>query len=260
MAYSAKTPWAVVAASVYRNIDTVLRLLTFDRDIVDVAVDVLRSVVDALEEKQLHSLTTRVANRAEALATLSANESLKPQYDAMFNQCVVLLVSYFGSGLHQLFRVSAAEALRRRAELPVRDAKLTVSWRSLEAEETDREALFADLLLAKEDISFQDMGSTTRAFADHLSVNVQRGAVTDNIILGQAARHAIVHAGARVDQRMVNQLRNVRARTLKPEVLVGEVLSFSPEEIVVLAHAMRAFVADLCQELDDRFGIAACAD
>jgi len=234
-------PWAGVAASVNHNVDVVLRLLTFDRDIVDVAVGVLKSVLEELEERHLHSLTTRVANRAKVLSNLSANESLKPQYDAMFNQCVVLLVSYFGSGLHRLFRVSVAEALRVGTELPVRDAKLTVSWRSLEAGDTDRETLFADLLIAQEDISFQDMGSIARAFENNLSVVVERGAVTDNIILGQAARHAIVHAGARVDERMVKQLRGVKARTLKPQVSVGEALRFDPTEI-------GATVAFLCSE------------
>ncbi len=249
------TPWAGVAASVNHNVDLVLRLLRFDRDIVVVAVGVLHSVVQDLEQRQLNSLIPRVENRAQVLTNLSVNESLKPQYDAMFNQCVVLLVSYFSSGLHRLFCVSVAEALRSGAELPVRDAKLTLSWRSLEGVDTDRERLFADLLVAQEDISFQDMASVTRAFKEHLSVEMTRGAATDNIILGQAARHAIVHAGARVDERMVKQLRGVRARTLKPQIVVGEALRFDPAEIGVLADSMREYVRGLCEALDERFGL-----
>lgn len=249
-----QTPWAGAAASLAYNLDSVLRLLTFDRDIVEVAVGALTVVKEELARRNLHSVITPVANRTALLQNLATNESLKPQYDAMFNQCVVLLVSYFGSGLHNLFRVSVVAALRSGIDLPVRNEALTVSWRGLEGAEGDREAIFADLLVAQKDISFQDMKSIGRAFGDLLGVAVTRGVHTDNIILGQAARHAMVHAGGHVDDRMVKQLVSVKARTLKTALARGELLRFSPSEVRELADSMRTYVQDLCESLDTRFG------
>lgn len=246
-------PWTAAADSIEANIASVMRLLTFDRDIVAAAVGVLDFVAKQLEAKNMHSLVTPVANRSAMLTNLANNESLKPQYDAMFNQCVVLLVSYFGSGIHRMFLVSTVTGLHSQDPLPVHNEALTVTWRTLETADSDRESAFADLLVAQKDISFQDMKSIGRAFEDLLGVAVERDGAIDNIILGQAARHAIVHAGATVDQRMIRQLSGVKKRTLKTDLQPGQQLKFTPEEIAQLAASMRAYVASLTAALERRF-------
>ena len=78
------------------------RLLTFDRLIVEVAVDALRQIEEALEHRHLHSVLPVVRNRASILSNIAQSESLRPQYAAMFNQCVVLLVSVFWGGSSHL--------------------------------------------------------------------------------------------------------------------------------------------------------------
>ena len=248
------TPWSTAGASLDANIESVFQLLDFDRVIIDVAVDGLKGLEAELETKNLHNPVRLVANRRRMLANLATNESLRPQYETMFNQCVVLLVSYFGSGVHTLFRAGVVTALRSGADLPVDREALTVSWHGLERAEGEREAIFADLLVAQKDISFQDMKSIGRAFGELLEVTIERGGDVNNIILGQAARHAIVHAGGIVDRRMVKQLSGVLPRTLKAKVVAGESLRFTPPEVRELAKSMRAYVRNLGQALDRTFG------
>ena len=132
----------------------------------------LRTLARDLEDRSLHSAVTLVINRAAMLQNVKDADSLRPQYEQMFNQCVVLLVSYFGSAVHGVFRAGVVHALRNRARVPVCDEKLTVSWLGLERAQGEREAVFADLLVSQKNISFQDMQSIARAFADLLEVSV----------------------------------------------------------------------------------------
>ena len=248
---SAKSAWHVAADYLHGNIKTVLELLNFDQDIIDVAAGALRSVQRDLESRGLHSAVPTLANRTRMLEQLATNESLRPRYATMFNQCVVLLVSYFGSGLHTIFRVSVAEGLKSGLELPVAIEELKISWRTLATAPGERESTFGDLLVAQKGYSFQDMKSTRKAFNDFLLVDVGRGAESENIILGQAARHAIVHAGAVVDDHMLKQLSDVKRRTLKAQLSIGDPIRFSTDEVRELAASMVSFVSALTVRLDE---------
>jgi hypothetical protein len=108
------------ARSFSANALKVDRLLTFDRLIIDVAIDGLRQIEATLEDRNLHSVIPVVRNRAALLSNVAESESLRPQYAAMFNQCVVLLVSYFGAAAHTLFRQGVAAALAAGANVAPR--------------------------------------------------------------------------------------------------------------------------------------------
>jgi len=85
----------------------------------------------------------------------------------MFNQCGVLLLSYFDSGIHDVFRSGVVRALRCKAHVPARTQKLEMSWHLLEDSEDQRERIFADLFVAQKDISFQDMQSASEPSKEH---------------------------------------------------------------------------------------------
>lgn len=99
-------------------------------------------------------------------------------------------------------------------------------------------ATLADLLVAQQGISFQDMQSLRRAFKDHLGVAWARTEDTNNVILGQAARHVLVHAAGMVDEKIVRQVAVCVPRTLKPTLERGRPIEFSPDEIGVLTASM----------------------
>jgi hypothetical protein len=175
--------------------------------------------------------------------------SLRPQFEAMFNQCVVLLVSYFGSTAHALFRQGVAAALTSGADVPASREELKVSWRGVAQSEGKRETLFANLLIAQHDVSFQDMQSITRSFKNHLGVDLPRSVDINNIILGQAARHVIVHAASVTDARMIRQVAAATPRTLKMAVADAEPIRFSPNEVRKLSTSMKAYLADVADRL-----------
>jgi hypothetical protein len=197
----------------------------------------------------VHSDVKMLQNRLLMLTNIQKG-SMAAQYQAMFNQCVVLLVSYFDSALHTLFRQGVATALAAGAEVPAAEENLKISWRTVSEAEGDREFLFADLLISQHDISFQDMKSIGRAFKEQLKIEIPRIPETNNVILGQAARHALVHAGGIVDPIMVRQVENAKPRTLMTKVIPESVIRFSPEEVRTLSTSMSAYVQRVVQLLD----------
>jgi hypothetical protein len=87
-------PWQFISAPFASNVKSVYELLDFDRIIIDVAVDGLRGLAKELEDRhQLHNAVTLVSNRAAALENIKSADSLRPQYETMFNQGVVLVVA-----------------------------------------------------------------------------------------------------------------------------------------------------------------------
>jgi hypothetical protein len=115
----------------------------------------------------------------------------------------------------------------------------------LSEEQGDISEFLADLLANSDGISFQDMQSIGRAFGHYFRVDSARDEVVNDIVVAQACRHSIVHAGAVVDRKMIRQLRDAVPRTLKRELALGEHLSFTPAEIGRAADAMRQHLTRL---------------
>lgn len=227
------------------NAQAVERLLDFDHVILVVAVTGLRELESQLEARNLHSAVPLVRNRATLLENLKATDSLRPQYEAIVNQCVVLLVSYFTSAQHTLFRDAVVAALNLNADVPATSEELKMSWRAIVQAATDQEEMFPESLIAQHDISFQDMQRVSRAFARHLQINVEKTLDVNDIILGHAARHVIAHAAGVVDRKMINQVKGATPRTLKQAPVEGEMIRLSPEEVRSLATSMETHLKGL---------------
>lgn len=224
------------------NSDAVYELLEFDGLVLDHVVGGLDGLADALEAQGKRQASTTVRNRVAALRNTRKNESLRPRYATIFNQCVVLLVSYFGSAVHSLFTLGVAKGLHEGHNIPAAGQDVKFLWRELSLKEVPLEEAFADLLVAQKDISFQDMQSISRAFDAHLGIPLEQDAVTNDIILGQACRHVIVHAGGVVDTKMARQVARACPRLLKPTIQVGQVIQFEIEEVRQLGARMGEYL------------------
>jgi hypothetical protein len=240
-----------IAVSFEANAASVYELLEFDRFILDFLVGGLQDLADSLLEQGRHTAATTVSNRVAALRNIRSSDSLRPRYETIFNQCVVLLVSYFGSALHSLFLEGVSASLRSGRSIPAAGQDVKIAWRELNSKEDALEVVFAELLIAQKDISFHDMQSITRAFKEHLALDLGRSGQTNDIIVGQAARHVIVHAGGNVDARMLRQLSNVRPRRLKTALQLGERIQFNTEEVRLLGATMSEYVGRLAVQLTE---------
>jgi hypothetical protein len=179
------------------------------------------------------------------LKNIRRNDSLRPRYQTIFNQAVVLLVSYFGSAVHDLFRQGVSLAIARVSDSPVLKEELRVSVSSLCDAPDNLNDFAADLLVQTKDISFQDMQSITRSFNTYLQVKIPWDATVNHIILGQACRHIIVHTGGLIDQKFLRQISGATPRKVKTDLNLGDRIQFHPDEVEVIAASMQTFVREI---------------
>jgi hypothetical protein len=231
------------------GLDSVRQLLEFDRVIIDEAI----ASLNAFAETQNHQTEVAVKNKVASIRNIRNSDSLRPRYALMHNQCVVLLVSYFSAAMDDIFRAAVREALRRQVSVPVAAIDVKLAYRDVANTNETLETVITEAFIAQKDVSFQDMKSIVRVFKESLDIDLPRSAQMDDVILGQAARHAIVHAAARVDARMIKQVAGATSRTLKQQLNQDQTIQFSPIEVIHLGQSMRELIAETLQRLQKPF-------
>src|SRR5688500_15242653 len=83
------------------NIEGVRKLMRLDQDLMDIVLGGLRSLEAKVARSAipLPSVLQPMRNSMKHLEKVRENESLKPRFQIVFNQAVVLLVSYFSTTL-----------------------------------------------------------------------------------------------------------------------------------------------------------------
>ena len=233
------------------NARDVERLIDFDRDVVSLMIMSLEGLKKDVPS-QLHSFTSRIDRTVQVMTDIRNNKSLKSKYDTVCNQAVVLLVSHFASTVGDIFRTAVSAALERDGNEALFVEELKLTFREIKDKNWNLKDSAGDLLIAKKDLTFQDMQSTFRAFESYIGILIVKDERANNIILGQSARHVIVHTGARITERMMKQVVKATPRTLKQDLKRDAELVFAKEEVLELKAAMVAFVEDLVIKLQSR--------
>lgn len=233
-----------VVNAFFKHVQSVEKLMNFDRDVLDFAIQGIEELKQRLEKHhQLDNPSLTAARTLEILKGYREHDSLRPRYTTIFNQALVLLVSYFGSSIHDLFRQGVAFALIREKEDSVLlREQIKFSLRELREADFDLKTLAPDLLVQAKDISFQDMQSIGRAFKDYVGIFIERDETVNEIIVAQACRHVIVHSGGVVDEKLVRQVAGANPRTLKPKLLIGESIQFTVEEVTKVSASMVSYL------------------
>ena len=112
-----------------------------------------------------------------------------------------------------------------------------------------------DFLIQSKDISFQDMQSIARAFKTYLEIEIRKDQAVNDIILGQACRHVIVHAGGVVSDQTVRQVSGAMPRRVKMSLISGDVVQFVPEEVELIAESMTGYLQSVSKMVGDKFGV-----
>jgi hypothetical protein len=243
--------YTTVAKTFENNATDVERLIDFDRDVVEIMIHSLEMLKKDVPP-QLHSFAGRIDRAATIVSNIRKNDSLKSKYGTVCNQAVVLLVSHFSSAVGDLFRKAVTATLDREGNETLLNEELKLTFKEMQDRNWDLKNSAGDLLIAKKDLTFQDMQSTVRAFDSYVGVEIIRDQCTNNIILGQAARHVIVHTSARATDRMLKQLSKADPRSLKQRIAPDEALVFFKEEVLELKSEMIKFVQKLVTDLESR--------
>jgi hypothetical protein len=229
-----------------KNIESVEKLINFDREVLSIAIDSIEDLHYSLLNGQ--KITNEHINGKRTLDILKGirtSDSLKIGYSIINNQAIVLLVSYFSSTLADLFRKASKIAVENHNDKRVLDEELKLKINDLINLGTSLGDIIGDLLISKNSISFQDMKSVQRGFKKYFGIHIEKDTVVNNIILSQACRHSIAHEAGIVNSRVINQLKSAARRGVKPELNEGDTIKFSEEEIKIISSSMLTYIENL---------------
>lgn len=222
------------------NVAIVEKLMKFDEAIAYFCLTTLKKADEGLESMGCAKHPScNIKPMIKQMENISQNNSLQSYYEIMFNQCVVILVSYFGSAIEDLFQIALQNKIDKKElgkKLEGEEIKLTVGQLVYETN-------IVDIFISKKDISFQDMQSIARAFEQYIEMNeIPRDHIVNNIILSQACRHCIVHDGSTVNKRVIDQLKSANPRDLKLDLKVEDKILFTEDEIKVITTSMMEYI------------------
>ena len=224
--------------------------MRFDDLVLDVMLIPLRRLSDRLTRLNVDNLRYRPDQLIGVLENIKSNESLRPYYAAMYNQCLVLLVSYFAAAVRELYVDALAAAFDQGTVSALLETEVRITARELRESPAASSYLVAQSFADSKDVSFQDMQSIDRAFRRFFPGVPERGQMVNDIVAGQALRHAIVHSGGVVDRKVVQQLRGAVPRTIRPVVVEGESVSFQRAEVRAVAKKMLKYIRDVAEVVE----------
>jgi len=245
-----------VAETFQGHILSVNKLMNFDRDVLDLAIDGIATLQTRLQKH--HGLDNPQLTAERTLHMLRGfreHDSLRPRYNTIFNQALVLLVSYFSSSVHDLFLLGVSAALDSDQPTPLLQEQIRISFADLRDAKFDLREVAPTLLVQAKDISFQDMQSIARAFKEHLDVSIEKSEAVNDIILGQGCRHVIVHAGGLVNERLIRQVAGARPRRIKQTLALHADVQFTVEEVLQVAASMSSYIQTVSALVSNKFDV-----
>lgn len=233
-----------------QNVSAVLQLSDLDRGLLDQVIQQLEEKDERLANAGIENWRMLAGPTLQNIKNIRQNDSLRPGFQALVNQSIVLLTSYFSSGVSQLFRVAITAALERNPSDYLKNLQIKISVAELAELGTEINETLPDLVADSPGISFQDTKSIARTFSDFFGFDIPREKATNEIIAGLAFRHVLVHNGGIADRQCVRQIKHAHPRNLKPSITAGESLSFATEEVELLADAMISYVKQLATGIE----------
>ena len=174
------------------------KLLTFDEFVLDAALKYYKEAIAILVRGGYSEspAVSKLRIGEQSLATIKQDKSLRPSYEAIYNQVVVIWVSVLAATLESMFKYLVR---KNYPNLPDKKRDRKISLGDLLIFENLKEG-FADIVLNADDsISFQDIGSIQRTFKEYFDIPFDDGPHFDNVAFAIMARHAIVHNAGRIE-------------------------------------------------------------
>jgi hypothetical protein len=231
-------------------------LLSFDDAILNYCILALKHLEERLRNNEEVKITVAPllpAGTIKALEGIREHESFREQYAQMFNQCLVLSVSYFTSALHSIFVKAVNHACCCCPDLlSVKKGDIKFTFAELRACEFNLVDHLGELIVNKKDVSFQNIEGALQAFKDFLGVEIESDQHVHNVILALASRHVIVHSLGVTDQKFLSLLDHAPNRSVKRLLGFEYPLFFEPAEIHSIQQSMDVVLSTLIDAVSSR--------
>ena len=243
-----------ISENFVKNLSSVNELLEFDQTILQFCILHLEDLEEGLKKARIKNPFFSVEKAIKALKEIKLHGSTKIKYQIITNQSLVLTVSHFASAIHDLFKCCINHAFKNNLSDHLDKEELKFSVKELANIGSNLEDQIGEIITQKNSISFQDMKSIKRSFKSYFNYHIEKTEHVNNIIYGQACRHAIVHNGAKVDSSLLNQLKAADPNDLNKVLKDKEEIHFSNEELKMVMDSMKSYLDDLMDGMINHWG------
>jgi hypothetical protein len=250
----------ILAEEIYNfteNSSSVFKLMEFDSMVLNYCINNIEDLNYRIKNNKEIKITSPLLtadSTLKALKNINDNASMKIQYNAIYNQCLVLLVSYFSSSVKELFKKSVQFLIDN--DIPFLGnlkSDIKLNFEELENSKFNLKKCIVDLVIEKKNISFQDMKSIARSFKEYFDITIEQNNDVDNIILGLASRHTIVHNLSQSDQKFMNQVSFAKRRNIKTGIKLYDSIVFNQDEIKIVNSSMIKYLTNITTNINRKF-------
>jgi hypothetical protein len=238
------------------NLESVEDLLEFDQTILNLCLEHLNELEKELKEHGFDNPSYSVDNTTKVLKNIREHGSTKTKYRTIANQCLVLTVSHFASAIHDLFKICINYAFRNEFSKKLAQEEFKFSVRELAELVDEIDQRIGEIISEKNSISFQNMGNIARNFNDNFGYDIDKKANINNIIFGQACRHAIVHSGEKVDRQLLRQIEAAKPNDIKLDLKEGEIIYFDKSQLDIVMKSMMEYLDELIAGMKEHWDLA----
>lgn len=232
-----------------KNIERVKELLIIDKLMHGLYIKALESVEHKFTEAGViknHPALQGLQSGIRNLKKIRENDSSSPYYKIVYNQSVVLLVSYFESTLEDLFiNILLIKISDGTLNYPANKIKL--SLKELCELITNHENI-PIVWLSQNEINFQNINHVESTFKDYFDISSCEDKHIDNIKMGALCRHIIVHSGELISQSNVEAAEKIIHRDIMEKFIAGDKIIFEPEEIMKICESMETYINNIIKQ------------
>lgn len=239
--------------SFIENVDSVYKLMEFDEIVQTFCINALQRTVNFLKKHDMNDHPScNIEKELTQVKKIHSHESLKPHYQTMLNQCIVLLASYFASAVESLFTAAVPLKLEHGGTKKLNAAEFKFKMDDLRLLEYNLSNVIGEVIAIQKEISFQDMQSIARAFTDYIGFDPKKNKDVNNIILALACRHALVHSGDVTTKKTINHIIDAVPRDIKNELSLNQKILFTTDEVKIVGKSMTTYLNSLIQGVSSK--------
>lgn len=231
------------------NLKTVDQIVETPSTVGTVAVDMLRALQK--ENEKLSGFIPYKQKLEEIISTIDKIKShkvLKEQYQVIYNQATVLIISHFESFLSDIFK-SVFDDYSYLMSWPDKKTQLDLNMLNYSYSPTLGEIIIHNLR-AKGEVNFQDLQSTIRTFEEYLQMKPKfENSLIDDIIYYQALRNVIIHNSGKVDEKFLKQTRNLKT---KPYNGIGDEIHITEIDFIKIKKVFNNAVTIITDDVNTR--------
>lgn len=236
------------------NLQSVIGLTKFDDALISIILSKLTGLSERLSKANIDNPKLLPDDTIRMIEQIHDHNSLQINFRIIYNQSVVLAISFLTSTLEELFKTTLENVLSdtsllsdylQKEEIKINIKDLTILNRSFPEN-------LAAYLFDRKGISFQDMQSTVRTFKNFLDIEIEKDDLQRSLIFVQAARHIITHAGGRTTEKFWQQIESATPRQIKQDFSAQEI-DFVPGEIEEICSIVENFVSGIVEKLINKY-------